>query len=100
MLPQVDLTQADLIVLLATATDLGDAVPLEKFDANLRMLLRALPPEKSVFSDFPIEPGQGAYQAILQQAADERGNSGVLIFPKYFLAKDAAWISSRGYCLT
>ncbi len=71
-LPQVDLTQADLI-LLATASDLERRVPLEKYDANLRVLLRALPPEKTVFSDFPIEPGRGAYQAILQQAADERG---------------------------
>jgi hypothetical protein len=37
------------------------------------MLLGLLPPEKTVFSDFPIEPGRGANQAIFQQAADERG---------------------------
>ena len=71
-LPQVDLNQADLII-LATASDLEGRVPLEIYGANLRMLLRLLPAEKTVFSDFPIEPGRGAYQAIFQQAADERG---------------------------
>lgn len=42
-------------------------------NANLRTLLWALPSEKTVFSDLPIEPGRDSYQAILQQAADERG---------------------------
>jgi hypothetical protein len=36
-------------------------------------LLWSLPAEKTVFSDFPIEPGRGDYQAIFQQTADERG---------------------------
>lgn len=69
---QVDLSQADLIV-VATASDLERRVPLEVYAANLRSLLWSLPAEKTVFSDFPIEPGQGAYQAIFQQTADERG---------------------------
>jgi lysophospholipase L1-like esterase len=71
-LPLVDLSQADLIV-VATASDLERRVPLEIYSANLRTLLQELPSEKTVFSDFPIESGRGAYQAIFQQVADERG---------------------------
>jgi hypothetical protein len=71
-LPQIDVHQADLII-VATASDLEGRVPLDTYRANLRTLLRALPPEKTIFSDLPIEPGRGAYQAVLQQAADERG---------------------------
>jgi lysophospholipase L1-like esterase len=71
-LPLVDSGQADLIV-VATASDLERRVSLEVYAANLRALLRVLPAEKTVFSDFPIEPGRGAYQAILQQIANERG---------------------------
>lgn len=71
-LPQVDLVQADLII-LATASDLEGRVPHDTYEANLRTLLQALPPEKTVFSDFPLEPGRGAYQDIFQEAADARG---------------------------
>ena len=71
-LPQVDLDQADLI-LLATANDMERRTPLDTYAANLRTLLSALPPEKTIFSDFPLEPGRGAYQAVFQQAANERG---------------------------
>ena len=71
-LPQVDLNQADLII-LATDSDLQKRVPLDAYAVNLRALLQALPPDKTIFSDFPLEPGRGAYQAIFQQAADERG---------------------------
>lgn len=31
------------------------------------------PTEKTIFSDFPLEPGRGSYQPIFQQAAHERG---------------------------
>jgi hypothetical protein len=71
-LPQVDLNQADLII-LATATDLERRVPLETYEANLRTLLWKLPPDKTIVSDLPLEPGRGAYQAVLQRLADERG---------------------------
>ncbi|HET8579824.1 MAG TPA: SGNH/GDSL hydrolase family protein, partial [Nitrospiraceae bacterium] len=60
-LPRVDLSQADLIV-LATATDMERRVPLDTYEANLRALLSALPPDKTIFSDLPIEPGREAYQ--------------------------------------
>ncbi len=46
---------------------------MDTYRTNLRTLLRALPPEETVFSDFPIEPGRSAYQEIFQQAARERG---------------------------
>ena len=71
-LPQVDLSEADLVI-LATATDLERRVPLETYEANLRTLLRALPPGKTVLSDLPLEPGRDAYQAVFEQLADEQG---------------------------
>ena len=71
-LPQVDLNQADLVI-VATASDLERRVPLEVYAATLHTLLWALPAEKTIFSDFPIEPGRSAYQEVFQQAADERG---------------------------
>lgn len=71
-LPQVDLKRADLII-VATATDLERRVPLDTYDANLRTLLWALPPDKTIFSDLPLEPGREAYQAVFQRLANERG---------------------------
>ena len=71
-LPSVDLSQADLII-IATASDLEGRVPLDRYRASLHTLLQALPSDKTVFSDLPIEPGRDAYQAVFQQAADERG---------------------------
>lgn len=71
-LPQVDLNQADLII-LAAATDLERRVPLDTYEANLRVLLWALPPDKTILSDLPIEPGREVYQSVLQRLADERG---------------------------
>jgi GDSL-like Lipase/Acylhydrolase family len=70
-LPQVDLSQTDLII-LATATDLERRVPLDTYEANLRRLLGALPPDKTIFSDLPFEPGRQPYQAVVQRLADER----------------------------
>lgn len=69
-LSKVDLTQADLII-VATATDLERRVPMNTYLSNLRLLLQALPPDRTIYSDFPIEPGRGAYQAKLQQVAGE-----------------------------
>jgi lysophospholipase L1-like esterase len=71
-LSRVDLNRADLII-VASASDLERRVPPDTYRANLRALLRALPPEKTIFSDLPIEPGRDAYQAIVQQEADARG---------------------------
>lgn len=71
-LPQVDLNQADLII-LASATDLERRVPIDTYAANLRRLLKELPPDKTIISDLPIEPGRDAYQAVLQRLVDERG---------------------------
>lgn len=70
--PQVDLSQADLII-LATATDMEQRLTLASYEANLRTLLDALPPDRTIFSDLPLEPGREAYQVIFQRLADERG---------------------------
>ena len=71
-LPQVDLSQADLII-LATATDMEQRLPLATYEANLRTLLDALPPDRTIFSDLPLEPGREAYQTVLQRLANEQG---------------------------
>jgi lysophospholipase L1-like esterase len=71
-IPQVDLDQADLII-LASATDMEKRVPLDLYAANLRTLMQSLPPEKTIISDLPLEPGRGTYQAVFQRMADERG---------------------------
>jgi len=71
-LQKVDLDNADLIIVV-TASDLEKRVPLDQYRANLHTLLSSLPPQKTIYSDFPIEPGRDAYQAVFQQAADERG---------------------------
>lgn len=71
-LPNVDFERADLIIIV-TANDLENRVPLDQYRANLRTLLWSLPPDKTIYSDFPIEPGRDAYQAIFQEVADERG---------------------------
>jgi lysophospholipase L1-like esterase len=71
-LPLVDLNHADLII-LATATDLERRVPLDTYETELRTLMHALPPDKTIFSDLPLEPGREAYQAIFQRLADEQG---------------------------
>lgn len=71
-LPLVDLNQADLII-IATASDLERRISLDTYRANLRSLLQALSPEKTIFSDLPLEPGRDDYQAVFQQVADEYG---------------------------
>jgi lysophospholipase L1-like esterase len=71
-LPQVDLNQADLII-VATATDLERRVPLDTYETDLRALLQALPPGKTIFSDLPLEPGREPYQDIFQRLAEEQG---------------------------
>jgi lysophospholipase L1-like esterase len=71
-LPQVDLNQTDLVI-ISTASDLERRVLLDTYRANLRTLLQALPPERTIFSDLPIEPGRDGYQAVFQQVADEHG---------------------------
>ena len=70
-LPLVDLDPSDLII-LATATDMEQRVPLETYAADLRILMGALPPGKTSLSDLPLEPGREAYQAIFQRVADEQ----------------------------
>lgn len=71
-LPQADVQKADLI-LISTANDLEQRVPLAKFETNLRRLLAQLPTQRTIISDFPLEPGRPPYQAILSRQADQRG---------------------------
>jgi lysophospholipase L1-like esterase len=68
-LPRADLKTAD-IVIVATASDMEGRVPLDEYRTNVNLLMQALPPDKTVVSDLPLEPGRAAYQQILQEVAD------------------------------
>jgi lysophospholipase L1-like esterase len=68
-LPKVDLKTAD-IVIVESSNDLEQRVPLGTYRGALDRLMQALPADKSVISDLPLEPGRDAYQAILQESAD------------------------------
>ncbi len=68
-LPRVDLKTADLVI-VESSNDLEQRVPLDTYRAALAALMQVLPPEKTVISDLPLEPGRAAYQAILQASAD------------------------------
>lgn len=68
-LPQVDLKTADLVI-VESSNDVEQRVPLDTYRAALDKLMQVLPPEKTVISDLPLEPGRDAYQAILQEEAD------------------------------
>ena len=68
-LPKVDLSTADLVI-VESSNDLEQRVPLDTYRAALAALMQVLPPEKTVISDLPLEPGQHAYQATLQASAD------------------------------
>jgi len=71
-LPRVDLRTAD-IVIVADDNDLQQRVPLDQYRADLTTLMAALPPDRTVYSDLPLEPGRGPYQTVLQQVADAHG---------------------------
>ncbi len=70
-LPQVDLSTADLVV-VADANDMESRVPLAQYRADLTALMDALPAGRTVYSDLPLLPGRGPYQALLAQEADAR----------------------------
>jgi len=71
-LPRVDLRTAD-IVIVADDNDLQQRAPLAQYRAELTTLMAALPPDRTVYSDLPLEPGRGPYQAVLHQVADAHG---------------------------
>ena len=103
-LPQVDVNQADLII-VATATDMERRIPLDTYETDLRALLQALPPGRTIFSDLPLEPGREPYQAVLERLADEQGIQ-LADFAKVFRGEGRrldifSWLfphlNSRGY---
>ncbi len=71
-LPRVNVGAADLVV-VSSANDLEQRVPLEQYRRELTALLAALPATRTVLSDLPLEPGRGPYQAVLEQVADVHG---------------------------
>lgn len=70
--PRVDLSQADLVI-VADSNDLESGVPLDAYRAVLGRLMDAVPAERTVYSDLPLLPGRGPYQAVLAEVADAHG---------------------------
>lgn len=91
----VDMDSADLI-LIVTASDLEKRVPLDRYRANLHTLMSFLPAHKTIYADFPIEPGREAYQAAFSRQRMSVAFGGLILLA-CSMARDAAWTSSRGY---
>ena len=71
-LPQVDLANADLVI-VADSNDMQQRVPLDEYATQLQRVVDAAPAERTVFSDLPIWPGRERYQRVLEQATNARG---------------------------
>ena len=70
--PVADLANAD-VVIYCSSNDLERRIPLTRYRSNLDAIADAVPAAKTVFSDFPLEPGRKRYQAVLAEIADARG---------------------------
>jgi hypothetical protein len=68
----VDLERADLVV-VADANDMQRRVPPDRYRRDVEALARRLPADCTVYSDLPLMPGRGPYQAVLQHVTDARG---------------------------
>lgn len=71
-LPLVDPRDADLVI-VETSNDMEQRRPVSEYRRNLTALLDALPPDRTVISDLPLEDGREPYQQVLAQVADQRG---------------------------
>jgi lysophospholipase L1-like esterase len=71
-LPQVDLPNADLVI-VADSNDMQQRVPLDEYASQQQRIVDAVPAERTVFSDLPILPGRRRYQAVLARATHARG---------------------------
>jgi acyl-CoA thioesterase-1 len=71
-LQHVDPRGADLVI-VETSNDMEQHKPLDEYRRNLSALLDALPPERTVVSDQPLEDGWQPYQRVLREVADRHG---------------------------
>jgi lysophospholipase L1-like esterase len=72
-LPTADVAHADVVVVIAGSNDVGAKAPLDTFRSHLEALIAALPPDRTVLSDIPLQSGRDPYQKILAEVADARG---------------------------
>lgn len=72
-LPGVDLGDADVVLVSVCSSDVSRRTQLDSFAAALADLVAALPPERTVISDVPLQPRRTDYQNVLARLADERG---------------------------
>jgi acyl-CoA thioesterase I len=72
-LPKVNLAAADVVVVSVSSSDISRRTPLPQYAAAMAELVRALPAERTVLSDAPLQPRRADYQAILARLADDRG---------------------------
>ncbi|WP_433003903.1 SGNH/GDSL hydrolase family protein [Kribbella sp. CA-294648] len=72
-LHRADVASADVVVVVAGSNDTGGKVPLDTYRANVTKVLEALPADRTVLSDVPLQGGRDNYQRILAEEADARG---------------------------
>ncbi|MFI7067112.1 SGNH/GDSL hydrolase family protein [Kribbella sp. NPDC050124] len=72
-LQRADVARADVVVVIAGSNDTGAKVPLDTYRANVTKLLEALPADRTVLSDVPLQRGRDNYQRILAELSDARG---------------------------
>lgn len=72
-LHRADVANADVVVVIAGSNDTGGQVPLDTYRANITKVLEALPADRTVLSDVPLQGGRDNYQRILAELADARG---------------------------
>jgi lysophospholipase L1-like esterase len=72
-LPRADVAHADVVVVVAGSNDNGGKVPLDVFRSEVAAVTGALPADRTVLSDVPVQGGWRPYQRILAEVADARG---------------------------
>lgn len=72
-LHRADVANADVVVVIAGSNDTGGKVQLDTYRENITKLLAALPADRTVLSDVPLQGGRDNYQRILAELADDRG---------------------------
>jgi lysophospholipase L1-like esterase len=72
-LPNVDLAGSDVVLVSVSSSDISRRTPLPQYASAMAELVRALPAERTVLSDTPLQPRRGDYQEVLTRLADERG---------------------------
>ncbi|MGV9296172.1 SGNH/GDSL hydrolase family protein [Amycolatopsis sp. NPDC003676] len=71
VLEQLDLADADAVIVVAGSADAIARVPLGQFRADVRELVEHVPADRAILSDVPLQLGSKPYQKVLAEVADE-----------------------------